>query len=303
MFAQRGERGVGRRTNRRPAAAATSRRNARLKPSDSSEPCQWVPQVRRPGSRPRRAHRLSLRRPRGGSRRPRPVPRGPRRRAGSGSSPGEPHPDGQHPEPRPGPRRSRRRPRCARRGAGSRRRCRGSAALGGPADQSLRETAPQPLQGTDGAPGAGTTTRSASASSSGRSTNRTTTPGSAARASTSVKLDISAGMTRSTSSPTGEETSDSRTAPRRDPQFVLLVDAEAVPEGRTPYVRRPVRSCSMSRPGSRSETSPRNLLTRNRRPAPGPPGQQRDGPEEGEDAAAVAGRRAPAARHCGRRPC
>ncbi len=65
----------------------------------------------------------------------------------------------------------------------------------------------------------GTITRSASASSSGRSTNRTTTPGSAASASTSVKLDISGTAhtaIRSTSSPRGGATADSRTLPRSE---------------------------------------------------------------------------------------
>ncbi len=112
----------------------------------------------------------------------------------------------------------------------------------------------------------GSTTRSASTSSSGRSTNRTTTPGSAASASTSVKFDISgtaATATRSTSAPCGGATTLSRTAPRietRSPSSSSMPSPCAY--GRTPTVGRPVRSRSMSRPGSRSDTSPRNLLTR-----------------------------------------
>ncbi len=112
----------------------------------------------------------------------------------------------------------------------------------------------------------GTITRSASASSSARSANRTTTPGSAASASTSVKLDINGTAqtaTRSTSSPCGGATTDSRTAPRRDTR---RPSSSSMPSpwayGSTPYVRRPVRPWSMSSPGSSSETSPRNLFTR-----------------------------------------
>ncbi len=70
--------------------------------------------------------------------------------------------------------------------------------------------------------------------------------------------------TRSTSSPTGGAVVDSRTVPRSE---ILSPSSSSIPSpcrnGSTPYVRRPVRPSSISNPGSSSDTSPRNLLTRN----------------------------------------
>ena len=137
-------------TNRRPAAAATSRRNARRKPSDSSEPCQWVPQVR-PTRQPSKkgftachfgdpvVDLVALDR----------LPEGLADGPGQGLLPGEPH-------GRAAPQSS-----TCPRGSTSSSMCspRLEAAadaedrppLSSPADQSPRETAlPQPLQGTDG---------------------------------------------------------------------------------------------------------------------------------------------------------
>ncbi len=81
-----------------------------------------------------------------------------------------------------------------------------------------------------------------------------------------MKFDISGTAhtaTRSTSSPCGGATTDSRTVPRidtRSPSSSSMPSPWAY--GRTPYVRRPVIPYNMSSPGSSSETSPRNLFTR-----------------------------------------
>ena len=242
--------------NRRPAAAATSRRNARLKPSDSSEPCQWVPQVRRPGSRPRRAHRLSLRRPRGGSR-PRP-PRGPRRRAGSGSSPGRTAPDGQHPQPRP-----------VRAGSdvvldvlAEELEAAADAEDRPPSSYRTRACGtalPQPLQGTDGTwvPGPPPGPRRPAPRPVHEPHDDARFGGEGVDVGEVGHQRARHTRRRSTSSPTERDLGLLYGAPQeirsRPPRRCR---GRAGRAGR--HVRRPRRSCSMSRPGSRSETSPRN---------------------------------------------
>lgn len=256
-------------TKRRPAAEATSRRKARRKPSDSREPCQCVPHTEptrhpsRKGVPPRTsATPWWISYPSTGSPsaeptgRARVFSRSKRIRTGSSPSPGtEPafdstsssmcSPSTWNPPQIP----STGRPSAARR----------TSASASPRSRSQARAFTVPRV-------PGTTTRSASASSSARSTNRTTTPGSAASASTSVKFDISGTAhtaTRSTSSPTGGATTDSRTAPRRETR---RPSSSSMPrpcwKGSTPYVARPVRPRSISMPGSSRLTSPRNLLTR-----------------------------------------
>src|SRR5439155_18407707 len=108
----------------------------------------------------------------------------------------------------------------------------------------------------------GRTTRSAAATSAGFAVRRTATPGSAARASTSVPLEIRGrrttatvshsvprgGAGRPTSRPSSYDSESSVSTPRSPRQ------------GSTPYTGRPVSSVSMSRPGLSSSADPRNLL-------------------------------------------
>ncbi len=109
----------------------------------------------------------------------------------------------------------------------------------------------------------GSTTRSASASSSGRVAQRTSTPGSWASASRSVKFDSRgkrSTATRSTSAPSGPRAAvRSTTVDRSSESSASSHRSGSI--GRVPSTGRPVSSRSISSPGASSRASPRNLLT------------------------------------------
>ncbi len=113
----------------------------------------------------------------------------------------------------------------------------------------------------------GRMTRSASlisATSPAEATNRTTTPGSAARASTSVKLEILGYRTTATRRlPDAPGCAAAKSAGRlssaRESSRSIQSPSS---QGSTPYTGRPVSSRSMSSPGSSSSGAPLNLLIR-----------------------------------------
>jgi hypothetical protein len=109
----------------------------------------------------------------------------------------------------------------------------------------------------------GRITRSAPARWPGVVTRSTATPGSAARGSRSVTLDIRGSRTtaiRRMSAPTGCSISCGRVSRSRESS---ASSHRSRRQGSTPYVGRPVIDASMSRPGASSRRSPRNLLTMN----------------------------------------